>query len=318
MKDNLGPTGQPRPLWFRLMKPLMNERGEVGGGGAGGDGAGGGGAGGGGGDGAGGGSGTGTATDWRQGLDADVASHPSMANFKTPGDLAKSWVSAQRLIGADKIAVPGEKSTPEEWGQVYDRLGRPKDGTAYALPDVKMPDGFPAPDEKIMTGYRNKAHELGLNNAQASELYKWFREGQGQEYTGAMGQREAGMKDSETALRQEWGTAYDANLGVAKGVLKQFGDDGVIAALEESGMGNNPAVIKFLANVGKNFGEDGLTGKRTSFTMTPEEAKNEINSILADKGGAYFSRENPEHKMMVEKMAALHKMAYPEAAPEKG
>jgi len=254
-----------------------------------------------------------TGDEWKAGMDADVINHPSMENFKNPGDLAKSWVNAQKLIGADKIPVPGENATPEEWGLVYDRLGRPGNSEGYTLPEVKMPDGFPAADPVVTKGFKEQCHALGILPNQAAELYKWYQGVNGQQYEGMMTDRQTGITNAENSLRQEWGKAYDTNLGQAKAVLNQFGDENLTAYLESSGAGNDPHLIRFLANIGKNFGEDGLQGRPTSNVMSPDEAKAEINSILADKQGAYFSKDNPEHKMMVEKMADLHKMAYPES-----
>jgi len=262
---------------------------------------------------AGAGAGTATGDEWKAGMEADIVNHPSMANFKNPGDLAKSWVNAQKLIGADKIPVPGENATPEEWGLVFDRLGRPGNSEGYVLPEVKMPDGMPAADPQMQTQFKAQCHALGILPAQASKLYEWYQGMNGQAFTGMMTERQTNQTNAENGLRSEWGKAYDTNLNQAKAVLNQFGDEKVIATLEETGLGNDPNLIKFLANIGKNFGEDGLHGKPTSFTMSPDEAKVQINTILADKAGAYFNKDNPEHTMMVEKMADLHKMAYPES-----
>jgi hypothetical protein len=253
------------------------------------------------------------AVDWKNGFEPDIANHPSLSNFKNSGDLAKSWVNAQKLIGADKIPVPGENATPEEWGLVYDRLGRPGNSEGYNLPEVKMPDGFPEADPQLIGGFKSQCHELGILPGQASKLYEWFQGTQANQYTGMMAANQEGQVNAETALKNEWGQAYDSNLATAQSVLKQFGDENITGMLESSGLGNDPNLIKFLANIGKNFGEDGLQGKPTNFVKSPDEAKGEINSILADKQGAYFNKDNPEHKMMVEKMADLHKMAYPES-----
>ena len=253
------------------------------------------------------------AADWKAGLEPDIANHPSMAAFKGPQDVAKSWVNAQKLIGADKIPVPGKDATPEEWALVYDRLGRPGNAEGYVLPEVKMPEGFPEADPAITQGFKEQCHQLGILPAQAAKLYEWYQGVNGQAYTGMMTENQGKQTAAETSLRQEWGKAYDTNLGQAQAVLKQFGDESITQMLEQSGLGNDPNLIKFLANIGKNFGEDGLHGKPTSFTKSPDEAKAEINTILADKGGAYFNKENPEHTMMVKKMADLHAMAYPES-----
>ena len=64
--------------------------------------------------------------DWKSSLPEDLRMDPSIANAPSVESMAKSYVSAQRMVGLDKIAVPTEHSTDEEWTQVYDKLGRPE------------------------------------------------------------------------------------------------------------------------------------------------------------------------------------------------
>ena len=70
------------------------------------------------------------------------------SDFKTPADLAKSWVNAQKLIGKEKIPLPGEKATKEDWDVVFSRLGRPEKPEGYTLPEIEVPDDFPLPAEE--------------------------------------------------------------------------------------------------------------------------------------------------------------------------
>ena len=55
------------------------------------------------------------------GLPEDLRSEPSLKNFTNAGDLAKSYLHAQRMVGADKIPVPGKHSTEEDWNMIYSR-----------------------------------------------------------------------------------------------------------------------------------------------------------------------------------------------------
>lgn len=65
-------------------------------------------------------------SNWRDTLPDELKMDASLLKFNDIPSLAKSYVNAQRLIGADKIALPGEHATDDEWSEVYDRLGRPK------------------------------------------------------------------------------------------------------------------------------------------------------------------------------------------------
>jgi len=52
-------------------------------------------------------------------LPEDLRNEPSLRLFSDPASLAKSYVHAQRMIGADKIPLPGKSATDDEWRQVY-------------------------------------------------------------------------------------------------------------------------------------------------------------------------------------------------------
>ena len=64
-------------------------------------------------------------------LPEDLRAEPSLRNFTDPVSLAKSYVHAQRMIGADKIPLPGKSATDDEWRQVYKRLGAPDNPKGY-------------------------------------------------------------------------------------------------------------------------------------------------------------------------------------------
>jgi hypothetical protein len=50
------------------------------------------------------------------------------------------------------------------------------------------------------------------------------------------------------------------NLGIAKKALDAFGTPELKALLVESGLGNNPEVIRFMFRAGKNISEDNILG----------------------------------------------------------
>tara|TARA_R110000803_G_scaffold98863_8_gene166941 strand:- start:3811 stop:4497 length:687 start_codon:yes stop_codon:yes gene_type:complete len=54
------------------------------------------------------------------------------------------------------------------------------------------------------------------------------------------------------------GANYNDNVEIAKTAISQFGGEELTKALQETGMGNHPALVKFALNVGKAISEDGF------------------------------------------------------------
>jgi len=253
--------------------------------------------------------------DWREGLDPSIREHPSLKNFKNEGDLAQSWVSAQKLIGRDKIPVPGEKATKEDWDTVFERLGRPKDVNGYTLPEIKLPEGYPPADERFMNDFKGKALELGMLPAQVNGLYEWFMGEQVSQFNQFGQQRETAKGEAENALRKVWGKAFEQNFALAENAVNKYGTDTFVAKLKASGLNNDPDMVKFIADMAQNFSEDKIAGGRgRGLTLSPEEAKAEINKIQAeamkDKHHPMNNKHHPEHQMFLDKWRALHEQAY--------
>jgi len=326
-EDNLNP--------FRTIRTLLNDNrgfvlinrspdgGDGGGAGDGGDG----GDGGTGGDGGG-----GTATlvgDWREHLDPAIKDHPALANLKTPADVAKSYINAQNLIGRKGVPLPSKEADPmdeakrRDWDTVYDTLGRPSDYKKYDLGEVQRPQGFPDDPPEMVDGFKQFAHKIGLLPHQVKALYQWQHEQAINSFNTTIEGNQQATQQAEATLRKEYGKAFDGNLAGAKSLIQKFGDQNLLQELEQSGMGNNPHVIRFLVKVAKQFGEDGnlRVGDTQTGTLSPSEAQVEVQKIMGDKSGAYWNRPDPktgikpysdaEHKAMVQKVHDLMQMAHP-------
>lgn len=256
----------------------------------------------------------GQSQDWRSGIAEEFRGNPHLENFKSVDDLAKSWISAQKLIGKEKLPVPTDKDGKEIWDTVYSRLGRPESPKGYKLPELKAPEGFPVMDSKELEGILTKAHELGLNNKQIGELYKTFMEGEFGKWSQYGEEKANGRLNAETQLRKEWGKAYEEKVGKAKTVLNNFADDDIKQMVEE-GLGNDPRFIRFLGNIAGKLSEDALGGKPSGFAMSPEEATSEIARIRGDAmtnpKHPLINKEHPEHDMMVQRMNKLYHFANP-------
>jgi len=103
--------------------------------------------------------------DWKESLPEDLKNDPSLLTVKDVPGLAKSYIHAQKMIGADKIALPGKNASEEEWDAVYNRLGKPEEAKAY---EEDFGD-LPIPEENVKN-FKDAAHKLGLNQTQFKGL----------------------------------------------------------------------------------------------------------------------------------------------------
>lgn len=242
--------------------------------------------------------------DWRTSLPEEIRSHASLDSIEDVGALAKSYVHAQSMIGADKVVVPGKWATEDDWSEVWTKLGRPADADGYEL-KVETPEGV-EPDGEMLSWFKSTAHANGLTPRQAQGLlaeYTQFTQGREQSTSGQIEQQQA---NAEQELRREWGEAYDNRLSVAKDVLAQFGSDELADTATTSGstlFGNDPNVIRMLHKVGayinERVSEDGLLGAKTTGMMAPDEAQAKLRELTAE-GSPYWNNRAPEHDWYVE------------------
>jgi len=133
---------------------------------------------------------------------------------------------------------------------------------------------------------------------------------------------QADQKKNLDALKVEWGDAYEEKQKMALALVVKEGGQGLYDNLVASGYADDPTMMKFLANVAKHFGQDELlgTGRRTTFTKTPGEAKRELDILMADPEWMKASVDagHAGHEEAVRKQKELAAMAWPEPEPAQG
>jgi hypothetical protein len=236
-------------------------------------------------------------------LPEDLRAEPSLRNFTDPVSLAKSYVHAQRMIGADKIPLPGKSATEDEWRQVYKRLGAPDSAKGY---DFKV--GADVMRDTEIEAFRTAAFEAGLNSKQAGRIAQ-FLEGTVTQSRAAMEEgADAVRYAGEQELRQEWGQAFDQQVQLAhKAAVTFLGNTDLLDSVELADgrlLGDHPAIVKMFANLAKEIGEDNLLGDASELVMTPAEAQNKI-SEMTRQGTPYWDKFHPEHRAYVDEALRL-------------
>lgn len=252
---------------------------------------------------------------WKDALPPEIRDSPSISHFKGVEDLAKSYLHAQKMIGGDKVVVPGKDATPDDWGRVYDRLGRPENADGYEIPENLLPEGVEF-DPALTKQYLQKFHESGLSTKQAQQILA----AHGEVVKGLLDQQSLDAKiardDGEKELRKDWGRQYETNMELARRAIRDFGDSGLESRFTQDVLMSDPAVTKLLAKVGEHLrGDIGVgVGSSQPSAMTPQSAMEEINRLMLDKDfmSARSNQASPGHLAAKEKWRKLHEYAYPD------
>ena len=254
-------------------------------------------------------------TDWRAHIPEDLKDEPSLADIQDIASLAKGYVHAQHMVGADKVVLPGADATDEEKAEFFGKLGRPDTAEGYEMPGENMPEGVTL-DQELTATFFAEAHRIGLNKSQAAALIRWQAEVAAESATEQTQKYEQTKEDAGAALRKEYGPAFEQNIDLAQRAAMQFGGSELVQLLNATGLGNEPAIIKAFAKIGRSVSEDEIVGGggRQGFLMSPGEAKAAIGEKKRDGQfmEAYMSRANVGHAEAVEEMTRLHGIAYPD------
>lgn len=236
----------------------------------------------------------------------ELREHPSISPIKDVENLARSYVNAQRLIGADKIAVP-VNPTDEDLDRIYDRLGRPESPSDYGI-EV---DGNVVTEE-LATNYADIAHKLRLTPDQAKGVLDYYKSSVEQSGAQSLELAEAAKEQTVESLRGEWGRAFDQKVEAAAKVAQEFADPEMfnITLADGSKLGDNAEFIKAFAKIAdfrqSVTSEDTVAEMSQSNVMTPATAQAEIDAIMNDRSHAYWDRKNPiARNKAVERMQHL-------------
>lgn len=222
----------------------------------------------------------------------EIRGHPSISPIKDVENLARSYVNAQRLIGADKIPMPANP-TEEDLDRIYDRLGRPSTPEDYGI----AADGSVVTEE-VAKEYSDIAHKLRLTPDQAQGILEYYRGTVEQSGAATFEMAEIAREETVSSLKQEWGRAFEQKVDAAARVAQEFGNPEMfdITLQDGSKLGDNPDFIKAFAKIAEFrqsvTSEDTVADMSQSNVMTPADAKAEIDAIMNDKGHPYWDRKN--------------------------
>lgn len=219
------------------------------------------------------------------------------AGAPNPGDTTQAKpgeASASASTGTD--ATKGTPAAPAEGDKKDAEPAKAADSTKDTAKDaekdtaaekdapleLKLPDGF-VKDEVVLGEFQGLAKELGLKGEHAQKLVDLHVKMQ--ESFIAQVQQEQAAQAAEWRKQVESDTAtygkqpYEAIVATATRAMERYGTPELRQVLNDTGLGNHPALIKFVYGIGKSMREDSVAGTSGpgagSRERTPEDVMRE-------------------------------------------
>ena len=229
----------------------------------------------------------------------------ALDNFNNMEDFVKSYLHAQKLVGADKIPVPNKHATDEDWNEVFKRLGAPEnpDDYKYNIKDQEL-------DQNQVKEFNKAAHQLGLLPKQAEGLIKFYNEMNGNIASSEEEAASQAQLVTETELKKEFGPQFAKRLDQAKKLaVNSLGSEFLENTILKDGsrLGDNIKVIKAFSELADKLSEDEIIKGDGSDYMTAKDIEKEINE-LTQEGSAYWNKTHPNHQKAVQEVLKLREM----------
>lgn len=175
----------------------------------------------------------------------------------------------------DKVAAGTAESKAAEAKVAQEKLDKAISGL-----ELKLPEGLDAKHASI-AAFKKLAAEHGLDSAKAQKFFDAHRADITAQLADAEKARDEGGREALASMRKEWRASLekDAEFGGAKfketraavsRVFNKYGaTDAELKSFLNDGAGDHPALVKFLARIGRDMAEDTSATKTRGNGATP-------------------------------------------------
>ena len=182
-----------------------------------------------------------TAPTFQESLPDDLRENDHLKGFDNLGTLAKNYVDLRS----------SQPVLPESADQY--KFDYPHD----------FPDNMKDPE--TLAAFRELSHKLKIPIDTAKQIFDFdiSRSIAAQAKSLEMekdkeAKTAAALTEAETKLKTDWGDSYDENLSLALKGIDKFGGPDFKKHLDDTGLGNNPLMVKTFYQIGKAMSEDTL------------------------------------------------------------
>lgn len=246
--------------------------------------------------------------NWKDSLPDDIKTDPTMAHINNVENLAKSYIHAQKAIGADKIVMPDKNATEDDWHQFHLKMGLPQTLDSY---QVEVPEGNLI-DGSLMDVTKEAAWKSGILPNQFNKTLGAYTSAFRESQERVAKEEQVAIDGQMSKLKDEWGVAFESEMSKSQQGVQYINDPDFNAWLNESNMGNNPMFIRVFNKVGKLLAEDKVLNVASGGGgKTPNTARQEIANIQSNPKHPFNDGDHANHATAVQDVQRLYQMAYP-------
>ena len=128
--------------------------------------------------------------------------------------------------------------------------------------EFKLPEGQEI-DKNLVDQVTPIFKDIGLSQEQAQKLVDFYAP-YVQQQAEAVGQQQLEsyketVEDWKADTKKQLGADYDKDIAIAARAMDKFGSKELRQVMDDTGLGNNPEVVRFIVKVGKAISEDHFT-----------------------------------------------------------
>lgn len=227
-------------------------------------------------------------------------------NINSAEDLFKQFENAQGLIGKS-VQIPGEDASSEDWGKVYNKLGRPEKVEDYGLNLADTADAALKEQASLLSKI---FYDNGLSKKQAARLLEGVQ-GMTKAQADKMAQDQT-AKDAtfNDLLKKTFGDKEDETKKVTRGLLEKFTPKELQDKLKDMPSEQLTILAAVLKGVSDTYiSEDdirNLGGGKAGGAKTAEEWRKEGQDLMQSE--AYRNIMHVDHATTVKKASEAYKM----------
>lgn len=186
----------------------------------------------------------------------------------------------QQDVGVKELII-GADITDEDRNLLYQRLGRPDTHENYNLDDI-VPETY---NKGLIEDFKKKAYENGMSNDGVRKMAEWYKEVEIKQVEAIEKAKLVQADQHMLELKRDFGVRFDEEIGNARKALDAYTDKAFRQYMDESGMGNHPALVKAFAKIGRELSEDRLVQSETATRLAKNDdiKKSEILRLRSDK-----------------------------------
>ena len=244
--------------------------------------------------------------NFRGAMSEEHATHASLADYQDIDSFGKSFINAQKMVGADKLPMPQKDWGKEEWADFNKKIGMPVDPKGYELPTHE------SSTDADREWFESVAHDkLMLSKKQANDLWNEMNTRNAGVIEQFQTKNKNALVEGNKALREEWGVNYDKMVEATNKGLQRMDEDGRFRNwMKQTGLNQQPEMLRFANKVAQLFNEDQAPGDtRLPMPMSQEQIQGQINKIYseaaADPKHPLMNKKDPAHNDIVKKLTGL-------------